>query len=349
MGTKRVLTLVLLCLIHCSTNAADESRQNPPTTEFVHSKTPTSYCGLYCVFVAAKSIGVELRMEDLVREDYLTGRDGSSIGDLVNASRANGMYAKARSGLAVEDLMIANCPMILHVRSPGSKGYYHWSLFLGFDENGQAKIFDPPVGKGRLSKATLLSIWDGIAIDVSREKNGVVSLPFNLSNIALGATAFCGLLLIRRWCPKGWQVPIVGLCLSCVTLALPSGFIWNRNAVRLVSSAHFRIKLPEISHEELMNLLESEQVVLIDTRPADMFQSGSIPRAINIPISSSEISLQNALAELQKNRSKRVITYCQGIRCGWADSMGNLISKRAAIPVFVYAEGLNGWHSREGK
>ena len=121
MGSQSFLTLFFLGIIHCLPDASSESQ--PDSSEFIHSKTPTGYCGLYCIHVAAKSIGVELRLENLIREDYLTGRDGSSTADLVNASRANGLNAKVRSGLTMDDLMVANAPMILHVRSPGSIGY----------------------------------------------------------------------------------------------------------------------------------------------------------------------------------------------------------------------------------
>ncbi len=351
MGTKSVLTIVLLTLFHCLCHASNDSRsrEDSVTTEFIHSKTPTSYCGLYCIHVAAKSIGVELRLENLIREDYLTGRDGSSTDDLVNAIRANELNAKVRNGLAIEDLMVANAPMILHVRSPGSKGYFHWSLFLGFDESGKAQIYDAPIGRGKLSKATVLSIWDGSAIDISRAKEEVFALPVSPSIIVLGLCTFLGLWIFQKGCRTKWVVPSVGLCLGCITLALPLGYIWNQDAVRNASSAYFQIGLPEIDHGELKQLLASKQIILIDTRPEEVFQRDCIPGAINIPIGTSEINLQAALDNLRQREGKRVVTYCQGIGCGWAQHIGNLIFKRTAIPISVYAEGMNGWHSTKSE
>jgi len=349
MGKKSVLTIILLSFFHCLCRASSDSLEDSVPTEFIHSKSPTSYCGLYCIYIAAKSIGVELPLGVLIQEDYLTGRDGSSTDDLVNASRANGLNAKVRNGLAIEDLMVANAPMILHVRSPGSKGYFHWLLFLGFDESGKAEIYDPPLGRGTLSKATVLSIWDGSAIDISPEKEEVFALPVNPSIIVLGLSAFLGLWIFQKWCRTQWVVPLVGLCLGCITLVLPLGYIWNQDAVRNASSAHFQIELPEIDRGELKQLLESKQVILIDTRPEEMFQSDCIPGAINIPIGTSEIKLQHALDDVRQQEGKRVVTYCQGIRCGWAQHMGNLIFKRTAIPVNVYAEGMNGWHSTKSE
>jgi rhodanese-related sulfurtransferase len=347
MVAKSFLTLFLLGMMDCMCLASNENQPDSDRTEFIDSDAPTAYCGLYCVYVAAKSVGVALRLENLIREDYLTGRDGSSIEDLVTASRASGLNAKVRNGLSMDDLRVANAPMILHVRTPGSIGYYHWSLFLGFDENGEAEIFDPPVGKGKLSKASVLAIWDGIAIDVSREKDRVISLPFSLSMLALGMSAFLGLWLFQKWCRTEWVVPLVALGLGSVTLVLPVGYIWNQDAVRHVTSSHFKSELPQIGYDELMQLLERKQVTLVDTRPMEMFQRDCIPGAINIPIGTSEINLQEALADLGRREGKRVVTYCQSIRCGWAERVGNLIFKRTTIPVYTYAEGLNGWHSKE--
>ncbi len=257
------------------------------------------------------------------------------------------MTAQVRNGLTIEDLIVADAPMILHVRTPGSIGYYHWSLFLGFDENGKAEIYDPPSGKGKLSKATILSIWDGMAIDISRQKERAFALPFPFSIILLAMATFFGLWLVQNWCRKEWVVPLVGLCLSCVTLVLPLGYLWNQETVRHVASSHFEMKLSDISFEELKPLLESRQVILIDTRPAEMFQSDFIPGAINIPIGISEVNLQEALTELRKREGLPVVTYCQSLRCGWAERMGGIISKRTTIPVRVYAEGVNGWHARQ--
>ena len=347
MGTKIVLTIILLNLFHCWCHASSDSLEDSSTTKFIHSKTGTSYCGLYCIYIAAKSIGVELPLEDLIREDYLTGRDGSSVDDLVNVSRAKGLNAKVRNGLAIDDLMVANAPMILHVRSPGSKGYFHWSLFLGFDESGKAEIYDPPVGRGKLSKATVLSIWDGSAIDISWEKDEVFALPVSPSSIVLGLGTFLGLWVFQKWFRTKWVVPLVGLCLGCITLVLPLGYIWNQDTVRHVASSHFEVELSEISYEELKELLESKQVTLIDTRPEETFQNDCIPGAINIPIGTSEINLLKALDELRRLEGKPVVTYCQNDRCGWAELIGSIISKRTTIPVRVYAEGMNGWHSRQ--
>ena len=158
---------------------------------------------------------------------------------------------------------------------------------------------------------------------------------------------FLGLWLFQNGCRTEWVVPLVGLCLGCVTLVLPLGFIWNQDTVRHVSSSHFKMELSEISYDELKPLLESKQVILIDTRPEETFQRDCIPGAINIPIGTSEVNLLAALDELRKREGKPVVTYCQNLHCGWAERIGSIISKRTTIPVRVYAEGMNGWHSKE--
>ena len=206
---------------------------------------------------------------------------------------------------------------------------------------------------GKLSKATVLSIWDGVAIDISRDKERVFALPVSLSVLMFGISAFFGLWMFRHGRRTAWVVPLVAMGLGCVSLVLPSGYIWNPETVRHVASSYFEMELPQIDHDELKQIMDRDQIILIDTRPEEAFLSDRIPGAINIPIGSSEINLLESLANLQSQadlqgqKGKRVVAYCQNDRCGWADRMGSIISKRTAIPVSVYAEGINGWHSRQ--
>jgi ABC-type bacteriocin/lantibiotic exporter with double-glycine peptidase domain len=119
MVKKGFLTLLLLAIIDSLCYSSSDHLDDLDAFKFTHSKTSTSYCGLYSIYAAAKSIGVDLHLENLVREEYLTGRNGSNTHDLINACQKNGLIAQARYGLAVDDLMLANAPMILHVKPAG--------------------------------------------------------------------------------------------------------------------------------------------------------------------------------------------------------------------------------------
>ena len=69
----------------------------------------------------------------------------------------------------------------------------------------------------------------------------------------------------------------------------------------------------EVSRVEMASLLESGGVILIDVRPAAEFKYGHIPGALPFPIE----ELPQRLAELPKD--KRIISYCRGTYCLFAD------------------------------
>lgn len=70
-----------------------------------------------------------------------------------------------------------------------------------------------------------------------------------------------------------------------------------------------RDNLQPVDHRELIRMARSGEVTVIDVRPADEFEAGHIPNAINIPLN----QLSRRLAELPHDRE--VIAYCRGPYC----------------------------------
>ena len=70
---------------------------------------------------------------------------------------------------------------------------------------------------------------------------------------------------------------------------------------------------PEVPRHELMEQLQAGAAVLIDVRPALEFQSGHIPGALSLPAE----ELEGRIAELP--REKRIVAYCRGPYCLFAD------------------------------
>lgn len=78
----------------------------------------------------------------------------------------------------------------------------------------------------------------------------------------------------------------------------------------------------EVPREELQSLLKRGKAVLVDVRPAIEFESGHIPGAMPIPIE----ELEKRLKELPRN--KRIVAYCRGAYCLFADEAVALLRKR---------------------
>lgn len=338
----------IISAIFCGTLVARDDLRGNDFTEFVDRKTPSSYCGIYCLYSAAQALGVELRLERLIQDKYLTGHGGSSSSDLMRLAKDNGLLSLWKSGLTVEDLERSAHPMIMHVRPPASKRYSHWILFLGFEPDGKAKVYDPPTGRGKISKADLLAIWDGAALSVSHQSIRDPSWPLCIRTFSFAVCTVFLLSMLRKKLHSVWLIGTVTTVSALLASILPEGFLWNPNAVRNVSSAHFNFVLPTISKLEVQELIKSDKVILVDTRPEEAFVDFHLPGAINVPIGIGEIPLGMRLEELKAIvGERRVVAYCQSVKCGWADKVGSLIQQRSGVQLFVYEEGVNGWIARE--
>jgi rhodanese-related sulfurtransferase len=80
--------------------------------------------------------------------------------------------------------------------------------------------------------------------------------------------------------------------------------------------------LEAVSLEELLNKMESRNIVLLDVRPEKEFKAGHIPKAINIPID----QLSGRIKELSKSR--QYIAYCRGPFCVFADDAVQLLTQK---------------------
>jgi rhodanese-related sulfurtransferase/biotin operon repressor len=67
--------------------------------------------------------------------------------------------------------------------------------------------------------------------------------------------------------------------------------------------------LDPISHDDLIERMKSDSVVLLDVRPGDEFASGHLPRAVHIDVA----DLEDQVARLPKDRE--IVAYCRGPYC----------------------------------
>jgi rhodanese-related sulfurtransferase/DNA-binding transcriptional ArsR family regulator len=78
----------------------------------------------------------------------------------------------------------------------------------------------------------------------------------------------------------------------------------------------------EVPRAELERLIERGKAIVLDVRPALEFEHGHLARAISIPID----QLPHRLKELPQN--KRIVAYCRGKFCIFADEAVALLRKR---------------------
>ncbi len=108
-----------------------------------------------------------------------------------------------------------------------------------------------------------------------------------------------------------------------VLAALRSHAEHIRAEIRALVADSFRQpeKLQAMSREELLGLMQSDGVILLDVRPEDEFAQGHLPGALNIPAD----ELERRLAELPADQ--QIVAYCRGPHC--VLSLDAVVSLRA--------------------
>jgi len=98
-------------------------------------------------------------------------------------------------------------------------------------------------------------------------------------------------------------------------------------------------QLSGVDRETLMQRVESGEVVVIDVRPPEEYESGHIPGALGIPVA----QLKRRLSGLPKN--KDVVAYCRGPYCVLAVEAVHLMRSRG-IRAYPLDASVHDWRAR---
>jgi len=345
----RMLSLISILLLLTGFNQASSSlasQEESSSSDFSESRTPTSYCGIYCVNAVATSFGRTSDPASIIQEKYLSGRFGSTAKDLEQLSSDLGLMSVSRQNLSFLDLELSNCPAILHVRTPGSVKSSHWMLFFGFEKNGKVRVYDPPRHQGSLTEGELLSIWDGVAIFVSDDQK---HLPkyfypfFVLISICVPIAGFHFTNRIGLNCKLEFLVVIVASVVF-THVCFPAGFLWNHLPQSILFAAHQKISHKDYSYEDIRKLHSRNEVQLIDARAEDAFDEYRLPDAKNLPVSSGILAIKNFSESL--DHKKKIVVYCQNNQCGWAHKVAGLLEMMTQKPIGVFRGGVEEWYQK---
>lgn len=188
------------------------------------------------------------------------------------------------------------------------------ALFAGIADVGKA------LGHGhRLELLELLAQGER-SVEVLAER---VAVPIANVSQHLRSMRRSGLLTSRR---DGKRV-LYGLSDPSVlelTAALRRVAERKSAEVRDVIGGYFRERdaLEPVSRRELARRLRDGIVTVLDVRPADEFEAGHLPKAVNIPLR----DLGRRLRELPKNQE--IVAYCRGPYCVLAFEAVALLRRR---------------------
>ncbi len=96
--------------------------------------------------------------------------------------------------------------------------------------------------------------------------------------------------------------------------------------------------LPPIEADELLSLLDTDQVILLDVRPHVEYAAAHLPHARSLPVAELEVRLVEVPLE------KEIIAYCRGPFCIFADEAVTLLRARG-YRARRLEHGVADWHA----
>lgn len=93
-----------------------------------------------------------------------------------------------------------------------------------------------------------------------------------------------------------------------------------------------------VTRDELMDLVRSERITLIDVRPPEEYHAGHLPGAVSVPVD----RLVDDLQKLPKDRP--VVAYCRGAYCRLADEAVDEL-ERAGYRAWRFEDGVVEWEA----
>jgi len=141
-----------------------------------------------------------------------------------------------------------------------------------------------------------------------------------------------------------WQSVLIVLIAAALSLSVNH---FRQSGLPLVGSPEAGISgsktagEPVVSIEEARALFLTNGAVFIDARPAEVYRSGHIQGALNLPADSLEESLSAVTAQIPPD--SLVITYCDGESCSLSKEVAQELSARGYSHVQVLVNGWSVW------
>lgn len=353
--TLRYLIVLMIMLLPLQARAEEQaslgivSGQPESMTETI---SPDGYCGLYCVFAIARMNSMPVEFSELLSKNFLSGQFGSTADDLINALRTCGLRGEFSETSTIDRLRRSKHPVILHVRPAGfGTTYSHWVLFLGFQPNNRIRIYDPPNDEADLSVAELLAIWDNATVEVFASRVAPapntdsalqwIRLPETFTLLMLLVVAVLLAVVSKRFSAVASILITTSFAILVAHWINPAGFAWSPTSVRGIIDTHFPPPHRHLSYTEVVDLIHSGDILLIDARRTRDFARGHIPGAVNVPIDANSSTVLTAVKKSQELRG--AVVYCNGKDCSWANHVAGKLTSRGAQNVYVYDGGIKEW------
>ncbi len=320
-------------------------------------------CGIRSLYVAMKSIGVQVEYEDLISTKYVGSPLGSSASELIAAAKSKNCVLISVSHFSSQDLLRIRRPVLLHMRSSGrGVEFDHWVTYLG-TSNGKIRVFDPSFGYSKIKCSELMANWSGSGLVLGAERHSkqvILRSKIELGVLILGVfLCLKTIQLTLQWFNKrsttrqhlttiilaqSLAIVSVSAILSCTYhFVLNTGFVNNQVALAEVVRRYARLQIPELKRQEVKKLFDSNasNIRFIDSRLSSDFETLTIAGALSIPANSSLATRVARLRNIQKEA--KLIVFCQSDTCSYSDEIAQFLVFNGYENTFIYRGGFEEW------
>jgi rhodanese-related sulfurtransferase len=361
---SRILALLLAVTIG-SGIASAESAAKAPSRQVDARFEP--YCGVQSLYRAMRSLGKDVTFAQFVTPEYISSTHGSSIADLQRAAEDHGVHLLPLTRMTCPMLRALKRPVILHVKSTlGANEYKHWVLFMGCN-HGIARIYDGAKPGTEMTEDELAARWDGTGLVVSNEPVSELSVWLTFASPFLfygGLCALCfgGLSVLGRYIDNSLRNVRYGALAStaaqaaCLLVAAggfcmgyrfvsETAYLSNERALAAIEDSHIGAFLPKVRLEQMVELMDTPGVTVVDARRSGDYQRGHLPGAISVPVDSTAAMCQRALADVPKD--SRVVVYAQSKYCTYAFTVAKQLMALGYQNIQIFRDGYAEWQKRQ--
>lgn len=153
---------------------------------------------------------------------------------------------------------------------------------------------------------------------------------------------------------------ILSLSVGCSAATSKVGTAKDGNEVKIEAAAVKLVNAVQkggyelVKTDDLNNWIEAgEDMIIIDTMPADFYAKGHIPTALNAVMPKSSLAdatdaEKAAFAELLgDDKDKKIVVYCGFTACGRSDAGAAYAVELGYTNVYRYPGGIIGWRDAE--
>jgi len=360
------VVVVFLSLAFCMTIAWCETVAGSKPPDTVSRKVAPGllrpYCGLFCLFSAARLLETPCEIEDFLDWRYVTAA-GSTLGNLNKAAREKGLYSETVARYSIADIRALSVLAIMHVtKKDGIRKYDHFILLLKAGEH-YAWIFDPPEGAKWVPIDDLTQRWDGSCLLISREPMSRISIVCRsylrflfMAGLVIGGTLICRRFLRRmeigRNLPRrqffrasAIQLLVLTACVVFVSLFWnmfsPRSLFALSGETRHVQASHGELFVDRVSVGKAKRIISQQHPIIVDARQTRDYLARHIEAAVSVPVDSSDAEKEKALLSL--DRARTVIVYGRDKKCRFASEVGSFIKSQGFERTFTMNGGWKAW------